>query len=144
MHMNHTKLKDCPTRIENPKADCLFCQILQFHERPIFTENELFVAVFDHYPVSEGHALVFPRRHTTKIADLTPTVLVGLGIILKQVQELLRQLHNPDGYNIGVNEGVAAGQTIPHLHIHVIPRYTGDVEEPRGGIRNIKQSLIPY
>lgn len=124
--------------------DCLFCRILEFHERPILVENESFVAVLDHYPVSDGHTLVFPRRHITKIADLSSEEMVSLGAILKVAQEQLGEEYDPDGYNIGVNEGAAAGQTVPHLHIHLIPRYVGDVEEPRGGIRNIKKSLIPY
>jgi diadenosine tetraphosphate (Ap4A) HIT family hydrolase len=70
--------------------------------------------------------------------------MAALGEILKAVRERLHEELRPDGYNIGVNEGEAAGQTIPHLHIHVIPRFVGDVHKPRGGIRNIKKALIPY
>lgn len=144
MRMTHTKVKHCPPPVEHFSADCLFCRILEFQERPISAENDSFVAVFDQYPVSDGHTLIFPRRHVTKMADLSSAEMVALGAILKAAQEQLGEDYNPDGYNIGVNEGAAAGQTIPHLHIHVIPRYVGDVEEPRGGVRNIKKSLIPY
>ena len=138
------RVKDRPTTDEQLSADCLFCRILEFQERTISVANESFVAVFDQYPVSDGHTLIFPRRHVTKMADLTASEMVALGAILKGAQEQLEEHYHPDGYNIGVNEGTAAGQTIPHLHIHLIPRYVGDVEEPRGGVRNIKKSLIPY
>jgi diadenosine tetraphosphate (Ap4A) HIT family hydrolase len=145
MRMSHTKVKDCPSAVEHFSADCLFCRILEFHERPIFAKNDSFVAVRDQYPVSDGHTLIFPRRrHVTKMTDLSPTEMMAFTDILRIVQEQLDEDYSPDGYNIGVNEGTAAGQTIAHLHIHVIPRYVGDVEEPRGGVRNIKKSLIPY
>lgn len=145
MRMSNAKMKERPPAVEHFSPDCLFCRILEFHERPISAENDFFVAVLDQYPVSDGHTLIFPRhRHVTKMTDLSPAEMTAFSDILRIVQEQLDEDYSPDGYNIGVNEGTAAGQTIPHLHIHVIPRYVGDVEEPRGGVRNIKKSLIPY
>jgi diadenosine tetraphosphate (Ap4A) HIT family hydrolase len=78
------------------------------------------------------------------LLDLSEEEMVSLRGILQLVKRELREGYSPDGYNIGINEGEAAGQTIAHLHIHVIPRYVGDVDEPRGGIRNIKKALVPY
>jgi diadenosine tetraphosphate (Ap4A) HIT family hydrolase len=144
MNMHNTKLKDCAPSIETNVSECLFCWIMRSQERPILVENRLFVAVADNYPVSQGHTLVLPRQHVTAVSDLGSEEMVALGEILKLVQERLNLEFAPDGYNIGINEGEAAGQTRSHLHIHVIPRYSGDVEEPRGGIRNIKKPLIPY
>jgi len=144
MHMSQTKLKDCPPRVENFMGHCLFCSIIDRREREVIGENRLFIAVPDHYPVSQGHALLIPKRHIATLAELTPAEMVALGEILRVIQKRLNEEFAPDGYNVGVNEGEAAGQTVPHLHIHVIPRYAGDVEEPRGGIRNIKKALVPY
>lgn len=124
--------------------ECIFCDLQTSRARRIIAENSLFFAVPDQYPVSRGHTLVLPKRHLTTLADLDSKEMSALGEILKAVREKLREELDPDGYNIGVNEGEAAGQTIPHLHIHVIPRFAGDVDEPRGGIRNIKKALIPY
>jgi diadenosine tetraphosphate (Ap4A) HIT family hydrolase len=142
--MSQTKLKDCPPRIESFMGQCLFCSVVDRHDREIIGENRLLVAVPDHYPVSQGHTLLIPKRHITTLIELTPDEMLALGEILKVVQKRLNNEFTPDGYNIGVNEGEAAGQTIPHLHVHVIPRYAGDVEEPRGGIRNIKKALVSY
>ena len=144
MNMSRIKLNDSQPQSENLVSPCLFCSILDLGERESIGENLLFVAVPDHYPVSQGHTLLISKRHVTALTDLTPPEMVALGDILKFVQNRLQTQFAPDGYNIGVNEGDAAGQTVPHLHIHVIPRYTGDVDDPRGGIRNIRKALVPY
>jgi diadenosine tetraphosphate (Ap4A) HIT family hydrolase len=127
-----------------PMEDCIFCDMLKARRRPLLAENMHFFVVPDEFPVNRGHMLVLPKRHTTTLFDLTGQEMLALGEILRALQERLQQEFHPDGYNIGVNEGKAAGQTIPHLHIHVIPRFSGDVDEPRGGIRNIKKPLVPY
>lgn len=89
----------------------------------------------DGYPVSEGHSLVISHRHVGSYFDLTETERTDLQLLLTQAKQHLDGLLQPDGYNIGINDGVAAGQTVPHLHIHLIPRYQGDLPDPRGGVR---------
>jgi superfamily II DNA or RNA helicase/diadenosine tetraphosphate (Ap4A) HIT family hydrolase/HKD family nuclease len=99
--------------------------------------NELAFAVRDLHPVSDGHSLVIPRRVITSWWDATAYEKLALFELVDTVKAELDRLHSPDGYNVGFNSGVAAGQTIGHLHIHVIPRYHGDMEDPRGGIRHV-------
>jgi diadenosine tetraphosphate (Ap4A) HIT family hydrolase len=102
------------------------------------------VAFYDRYPVSDGHTLVIPRRHEADLFDLDPGERADAWALLDSVRELLVERFNPDGLNIGVNENEAAGQTIHHAHIHLIPRYQGDVEDPRGGIRWVIPDKAPY
>ena len=111
---------------------CPFCRVAT--ER-IVLRNASGVLVRDGYPVSEGHSLVIPYRHTGSFFDLTEAERTDLLALLDQAKLEQDALHQPDGYNIGINDGVAAGQTVPHLHIHLIPRYHGDLPDPRGGVR---------
>ncbi len=115
--------------------NCLFCDNSEKHE--IILENRLFYSRWDKFPVSEGHALVILKRHIISLFELTLDELVWMYDLLCRTKEVINQRFSPDGYNIGVNEGQAAGRTVNHLHIHLIPRYKGDVENPRGGVRNI-------
>ena len=124
--------------------ECLFCSFQMAGSRSMIATNDLFFAVADHFPVNAGHTLLIPKRHVSKLADLRDDELLSFGHFLKEVQGVLESLHPVDGFNIGVNEGEAAGQTIEHLHIHLIPRFAGDVENPRGGIRNLKPALVEY
>ncbi|MBC2723865.1 MAG: HIT family protein, partial [Desulfosporosinus sp.] len=94
--------------------------------------------------VNEGHVLIVPKRHVVSLFDATQEEITSIWKLIEGVKELLDQRFHSNGYNIGVNVGAAAGQTIFHMHVHVIPRYDGDVEDPRGGIRKIKKSLVPY
>ena len=91
------------------------------------------VLVRDGYPVSKGHSLVIPHRHTGSFFDLTEAERTDLLALLDQAKQELDALHPPDGYNIGINDGTAARQTVPHLHIHLIPRYQGNLPDPGGG-----------
>ena len=120
---------------------CLFCQ--PDHTRIAF-ETDRFIGLWDGFPVSPGHLLVIPRRHIPTWFDATAEEQVALlqGIEMAR-QEILRR-HQPDGFNIGINIGAAAGQTVFHLHIHVIPRYAGDLPDPRGGVRNVIPSKGNY
>lgn len=120
---------------------CIFCNI---DELNIEVENDLAYAIFDKYPVNEGHMLVIPKRHFQSYFDATKEELQAVKELIDRCRELLDKKYNPDGYNIAVNINEAAGQTIMHVHIHIIPRYKGDVEDPRGGIRNLKPQLVPY
>lgn len=105
--------------------------------RKIIAQNNTFFAIYDEFPVSDGHVLLIPKRHVESFFDITKKELDDLFELIKKVREIVDRKFNPDGYNIGINEGRAAGRTIDHLHIHVIPRYKGDVENPVGGVRNV-------
>lgn len=109
---------------------------LRVPEREWVACNDLAFAIRDSYPVAPGHALVIPRRLVPTWDDTTPAERAALLALMTQVKHQLRDEFHPDGFNIGFNEGAAAGQTVFHLHIHVIPRFTGDVPDPRGGIRH--------
>jgi diadenosine tetraphosphate (Ap4A) HIT family hydrolase len=115
--------------------DCLFCEISR--QRVIY-ENELAYAVRDHYPVTPGHALVIPKRHVSEYFDLSQPELNACNALLGQVKTETEK-NDPEvtGFNIGVNNGKTAGQSIFHCHIHLIPRRPGDVENPRGGVRGV-------
>ncbi len=93
------------------------------------------VVFFDRFPVSEGHVLIVPRRHVGSVFELNEAEAAELAPLLAEVRTQLVAKFHPDGFNIGINDGAAAGQTVPHVHVHVIPRYRGDVEDPRGGVR---------
>ena len=120
---------------------CIFCEK---NGREIIAENKLAKAFYDQFPVNEGHTLVVPKRHVEQYFDATLEEQQAITRLVYEVKDILQEKYQPDGYNIGVNVGQAAGQTIFHLHLHVIPRYRGDVEDPRGGIRKIKKSMVPY
>ena len=108
--------------------------------------DKLFAVVSDKFPVSPGHTLIIPRREAGRFADLTAEEKTGLLQLVERVQQHLKRAMSPspDGFNIGINDGAAAGQTIPQFHFHVIPRYKGDVPEPRGGIRWVKPDKARY
>jgi diadenosine tetraphosphate (Ap4A) HIT family hydrolase len=124
-------------------ADCIFCLLQNNGERPIFARTANFFAIRDKYPVNVGHTLVIPARHVSRLVDLTVEEFAELREILRIVQADLSG-DRAEGFNIGVNEGEVAGQTVSHLHVHVIPRYKGDVDSPRGGVRNLKPALVEY
>ena len=119
------------------KMKCFFCDIQNKEDSQRFAENKLFFARFDDFPVSKGHCEIIPKAHIISFFDLTGEQVLSLYELLEKIKEILGEKFNPDGYNVGINEGKAAGRTQDHLHVQIIPRYEGDVENPRGGIRNI-------
>ena len=120
--------------IEDSKSmDCIFCKL----DRAILAETKLSLAFLDGFPISEGHTLVIPKRHVASLWDMTTEEYADAFSLVRQVKDLIQEKFKPDGFNIGVNCGDAAGQSVFHAHIHLIPRYTGDVSNPRGGVRNI-------
>jgi len=123
------------------KISCIFCNL---SESRVELENEYAIAIYDKYPVNEGHMLIIPRRHYASYFQATEAEIMALNRLLTEARDHLDTNYNPAGYNIGVNINEAAGQTIMHLHIHLIPRYHGDIEDPRGGIRKLKKELVPY
>ena len=116
-------------------TSCLFCSLPTGRE--IIAESATAYAIFDKFPVSKGHALVIPTRHVSNYFDLTLQEQMDCLILLNEVKAILQKQFNPDGFNVGINIHAAAGQTVPHAHIHLIPRYQGDVQEPRGGVRGV-------
>lgn len=114
---------------------CPFCRVES--EREIITSSALSLAFFDGFPVSPGHALIIPRRHVASFFDLTNEEQQDLLRLLDSVKGIIDEKYHPDGYNVGVNVGEAAGQSVLHVHMHLIPRYNGDVSNPRGGVRGV-------
>lgn len=101
-------------------------------------------AIRDRFPVSPGHSLVIPRVHIATYFDASPHLRAELWDAVSSVKQQLDEELQPDGYNVGFNAGVAAGQTVMHLHIHVIPRFAGDMDDPRGGVRHVIPSKGNY
>jgi diadenosine tetraphosphate (Ap4A) HIT family hydrolase len=127
--------------VSNASAPCPFCDPAP--ER-IFYAGDHVVGIWDAFPVSPGHALVVPERHVASWFDATAeerhALVAGIDIAKAEIEAR----HRPAAYNIGINVGEAAGQTVFHLHVHVIPRYMGDVEDPRGGVRHVLPKRANY
>ena len=124
-----------------PETSCPFCTLPA--ER-ILISNTHGVVIRDGFPISPGHTLVIPRRHAGSFFDLEEPERNALLALLDEARRRLEREMAPDGYNIGINDGPAAGQTVPHLHIHLIPRYLGDRTDPRGGVRWIVPEKADY
>ena len=121
--------------MEEEKPKCLFCDISR---QRIIAENEYAYAVHDSFPVTERHALVIPKRHVGEYFGLTNDELISCDSLLRTVrEEILAADDSVGGFNIGMNSGAVAGQTIFHCHIHLIPRREGDVAKPQGGVRHV-------
>lgn len=123
---------------------CIFCDIYNKNKEKIIAENELSFAIYDNFPVNEGHILILPKRHFDNFFDATQEEINQIYSLIHICKENIDKKYKPTGYNIGVNVGYDGGQTIWHVHIHMIPRYKGDVKNPRGGIRRIKPQLVYY
>lgn len=121
---------------------CPFCQLP--NER-IINSNSHAMVIRDGYPISAGHTLIIPKRHMGSFFEATSDERNALLELLDIAKAELDATHpKPSAYNIGINDGAAAGQTVPHLHIHLIPRYEGDVKDPRGGVRWIMPEKADY
>ncbi len=112
--------------------ECIFCS-----REDIVLENNLAWAKYDKYPVSTGHVLIISKRHFADFFSATAEERQALSDLLDEAKQFLDKNYNPDGYNIGINCGEYAGQTVMHLHIHLIPRYRGDLDNPKGGVRGV-------
>ncbi|GAB5605588.1 HIT family protein [Sideroxyarcus sp. TK5] len=117
----------------DPNDPCLFCK----DPRGVSILCDLAFSARDTYPTSPGHTLIIPRRHVASFFELTAEEFATCMDLIKEEKKLLDAEFKPDGYNVGVNVGPAAGQSIFHVHIHLIPRYKGDVENPQGGVRHV-------
>ena len=119
----------------DPNNPCLFCTI---RKKELIFENELAYVSYDTYPVSTHHCLIIPKRHIKDYFELSDREIVACDQLIKKVKKQI-QIKDPTvkGYNIGINSGIVAGQSIMHCHIHLIPRREGDVDNPQGGVRSV-------
>lgn len=122
-------------------GSCPFCEI---EETLVVAQNSAALAFRDAFPIAEGHTLVIPREHVASIFDLSASGQASLWQLVAKVRSALAEQLSPAGFNIGVNDGEAAGQTVPHAHLHIIPRYQDDVPDPRGGVRWIIPEKAVY
>ena len=120
---------------------CPFCPVPS--ER-VLHERDTALAFRDGFPVSPGHTLIIPKRHVASFFEVTNAEREDLMSLLAAARDELDHQFHPAGYNIGINDGTAAGQTVPHLHIHLIPRYPGDLDDPRGGVRWVLPAKAAY
>jgi diadenosine tetraphosphate (Ap4A) HIT family hydrolase len=123
------------------EAQCPFCNLPK--ERVWFDSQDS-LAILDGFPLTPGHTLVIPKRHVVSVFELPQEELNHLSVVVTKVRKILKAKYQPDAFNIGINDGLAAGQTVTHAHIHVIPRKAGDVPDPRGGIRWIIPDKAKY
>ena len=121
--------------------ECPFCNP---SSEDIIIQNELCYARFDKFPVNKGHILIIPFRHFSNYFDATKDEKISIINLIDKAKVFLDKEFKPDGYNIGVNIGKYAGQTICHVHIHIIPRYKGDIDNTKGGIRGVIPSKRLY
>ncbi|MCL7927545.1 MAG: HIT domain-containing protein [marine benthic group bacterium] len=121
--------------------ECPFCT---WPPDRIWLASERAIVVPDNYPAAEGHCLVLPRAHVGSLWDLSLDEQLEVWNLVAEARDLLAGRHAPDGFTVGVNDGLAAGQTIPHAHVHVIPRHLGDVSDPTGGLRGILPHKARY
>ena len=119
--------------------DCPFCNLNNIEH-----STEFFNIIYDKYPVSKGHILVIWKRHIASYFDLSNDEKYELIEIIDTLQRYLSDTYSPDGFNVGFNDGKCAGQTVQHFHLHIIPRYEGDMENPQGGVRGVIPNKQKY
>ena len=118
---------------------CVFCQMKDY-----ILENELAYAIYDKYPVGKGHMLFIPKRHVKDFFDITKEEREAIFDLIDEGKKLLDEKYSPDSYNVGINCGEHAGQTIMHVHVHLIPRYIGDMKDHTGGVRGVIPEKMKY
>ncbi|MBE8190061.1 MAG: HIT family protein [Candidatus Thioglobus sp.] len=121
--------------------NCIFCEL--GNER-IIGQCDMTTTFLDTYPASPGHTLIVPKRHIATYFEVTTAEQNAIAKAIQKAKLLLDNEFSPDGYNIGVNNGEAAGQSVKHLHVHLIPRYLGDVKNPKGGVRWVIANKANY
>jgi diadenosine tetraphosphate (Ap4A) HIT family hydrolase len=123
------------------RPPCPFCDLPADR---IVDRNDAGFTVRDAYPVSPGHTLVISSRHVGSFFELSAVEREQILCLIDRAKGVLDEHYRPDAYNIGINDGIAAGQTVPHLHIHLIPRYKDDLPHPRGGVRWVIAEKADY
>ena len=121
--------------------NCVFCNI---KKENIIVESEYSQAFYDNFPVNRGHVLVIPKHHVENYFELSDIEKKDIWNLVDKVKIIIEKTYNPDGFNVGINIGKYAGQTIFHCHIHLIPRYKGDVDNPEGGVRGVIPTKQKY
>lgn len=116
-------------------SECFFCDCIKKNDFEL--ENKYAIARFDDFPVNDGHFEVIPKRHVKDWWEASTEERLAIFELIDKAKKLIDERFNPDGYNIGMNLGEKAGQSVMHLHVHLIPRYAGDVPNPKGGVRGI-------
>lgn len=129
-------------QIKKQQSDCVFCNLDK--EKELISETATAIAFLDSFPVNPGHTLIVPKRHVADYFELTIHEQRALWLVVNRCKKLIQKQFNPDGFNIGINVGEAAGQSVFHVHIHLIPRNKGDVDNPRGGVRGVIPSKQSY
>ncbi len=114
---------------EGPRVDCVLCDV--YHHRKdgashVVADGGSVFTMLNKYPYSSGHLMVVPVRHVRSLPELTDTELLDAMHAVNRAMEVIRQVYGPEGFNVGVNDGEAAGASLPHVHIHVVPRWSGD------------------
>ena len=133
-----TNLKDIEGKYSHRQENCLFCDVQTKDRQRIVAENSLAYATRDGFPVTEYHTLFIPKRHAKDYFELTQAEINAINQLMQEQKTVLNKLDKTiEGYNIGMNCGETAGQTVFHCHVHLIPRRKGDVENPRGGVRHL-------
>ena len=120
---------------------CPFCNL---EKEKVLFENPLAAAFLDHYPVAQGHTLIITKRHIADVEEATEEEITAVFRLISRCRSYIQEKHPCQGFNIGINAGEAAGQTVFHLHFHLIPRRKGDVPNPRGGVRKVIPNLARY
>lgn len=116
---------------------CFFCDIWKNKKEKPLLETKDFYVRFDEFPVSSGHVEIITKKHIVSFFELTAKESVELFFATKKAKKIIDKKFHPDGYTIGINEGESSGRTIPHFHLHLIPRFWGDVKNPHGGVRKV-------
>lgn len=129
-------------QIVRDEKNCPFCNLASKVE--LISETATAMAFLDSFPVNPGHTLIVPKRHVASYFELSIHEQRALWLLVNRCQSIIQNRHNPEGFNVGINVGETAGQSIFHVHIHLIPRYKGDVENPRGGVRGVIPSKQNY
>ena len=123
------------------EVTCFFCQV---DTSRIVHSDSRAIVFRDGYPISPGHTLIIPRRHVSSFFDCADDERASMLNLLDLARRELITEFAPDGFNIGINDGASAGQTVPHVHVHLIPRFQGDVPDPRGGVRHVIPERADY
>jgi len=141
MALVSTNFRETNASCEDQERDCLFCNLQKDDRKRIIAENSLAYAIRDGFPVTEGHTLFIPKRHTIDYFGLVPAEVSAINQLMEAQRIFLLDSDSTiGGFNIGMNCGEIAGQSVWHCHVHLIPRRKGDVEYPKGGVRHV----IPY
>lgn len=122
---------------------CVFCDEFMKRKNKI-AENASCLAYYDEFPVNDGHVLIISKRHASTFFDLTQSEQFDMINLLNHCKKIIDKQYKPQGYNVGLNCGAVAGQSVMHVHMHLIPRYVGDVKDPRGGVRGVIPNKKSY